>query len=279
MVGDLAGFAAATYRRGVPVIQCPTTLLAMVDASVGGKTGVNLDLGTSEAPDLKKNAVGAFHQPSLVLADTDSLGSLAPRHLRAGLAECIKHGMIAADAGDPGLLAWIGKNLNGLLGLDRALVTELVTRNVAVKARIVAGDEREENSSGGRAILNLGHTFGHAIETLPGLSPDRNMANAPLLHGEAVALGLVAAAACSAKLGLCPLGLLDQVGDLLTRAGLPTKVAGLPSDEAIITLMGHDKKAMGGAMRLVLPVGGGRAMVVANPAREGVAAGLAAIRG
>jgi 3-dehydroquinate synthetase len=279
VVGDLAGFAAASYRRGVPVIQCPTTLLAMVDASVGGKTGVNLDLGTAEAPDLKKNAVGAFHQPSLVLADTDSLGSLAPRHLRAGLAECIKHGLIGADAGDPGLLEWTGKNLEKVVGLDRGLVTELVTRNVAVKARIVAGDEREEASSGGRALLNLGHTFGHAIETLPGLVHNRNPANVQLLHGEAVGLGLVAAAVCSAKLGLCPLELVDQVRDLLARAGLPTKVTGLPSDEVLLTLMGHDKKAVGGAMRLVLPVGGGRAKVVANPAREAVVAGLAAIRG
>jgi 3-dehydroquinate synthetase len=292
VVGDLAGFAAASYRRGVPVIQCPTTLLAMVDASVGGKTGVNLDLGTAEAPDLKKNAVGAFHQPSLVLVDTDSLGSLAPRHLRAGLAECIKHGLIAADAGDPGLLEWTGANLERLLGLDQGLVTELVTRNVAVKARIVVGDEREEASSGGRALLNLGHTFGHAIETLARLSfegpgrvyregtgPGGDRRATLLLHGEAVGLGLVAAATCSAKLGLCPMGLVEQVRDLLTRAGLPTTVVGLPSDEAIITLMGHDKKAMGGVMRLVLPVGGGRAKVVANPALGAVVAGLAAIRG
>jgi 3-dehydroquinate synthetase len=197
IIGDLAGFAAAIYRRGVPVVQCPTTLLSMVDASVGGKTGVNLAVG--EGPgSLKKNMVGAFHQPRLVAADVDTLTSLADRPFRAGLAECIKHGMIAGDWGDPGLLDWTIQAIPAALARDSATLTELVMRNVAVKAAVVGRDEREEAPQGGRALLNLGHTFAHAIETLPSLSPDGDLNKAPLQHGEAVALGLVAAARCAA---------------------------------------------------------------------------------
>lgn len=276
VVGDMAGFAASVYCRGIPVIQCPTTLLAMVDASVGGKTGVNLEL---PGYGLLKNYLGTFWQPAAVVADVEVLRSLPRRELSAGLAECIKHGLMGSDVEDPDLLDWTQANMGRVFDLDMAVIEELVTRNVSAKARIVSSDELEKDTSGGRALLNLGHTFGHAIETLPGLSPNQNRGNVQLLHGEAVGLGLVAAAVCSSKLGLCPVGLVDQVRDLLARAGLPTKVAGLPSDEVLLTLMGHDKKAVGGAMRLVLPVGGGRAKVVANPARDAVVAGLAAIRG
>ncbi|MCA9311220.1 MAG: iron-containing alcohol dehydrogenase, partial [Phycisphaerales bacterium] len=157
IVGDVTGFVAASYRRGVPFIQCPTTLLAMVDASVGGKTGVNLVIGGA----LRKNMVGAFWQPRTVLADIATLASLPERERRAGLAECLKHGLICA-ATDPALFDWTVAHADAIARLDAPALTELVTRNVAVKAAVVAGDEREEASSGGRALLNLGHTFGHA---------------------------------------------------------------------------------------------------------------------
>jgi 3-dehydroquinate synthase len=278
IVGDVAGFAAAVYRRGIPVVQCPTTLLAMVDASVGGKTGINLDL---PGAGLMKNMVGSFWQPVAVIADIEVLRSLPAREFRAGLAECIKHGLISAHADEPGLLDWTAASLDRFAALEPSALSELVHRNVSFKARIVQGDEREEapDQEGGRALLNLGHTFGHAIETLPNLSPDQDPSHAPLLHGEAVALGLVAATACSASLGLCPTTLLDEVRAILTRAGLPTRVAGLPPDDALITIMGHDKKARGGSMRLVLPLGGGRARVVSDPPRDAIAAGIAAMRG
>lgn len=257
IVGDVAGFAAASYRRGVPVIQCPTTLLAMVDASVGGKTGVNLEASGS----LKKNLVGAFHQPSLVVADVESLHSLPDRHFRAGLAECIKHGMISAGDGalkaDPGLFTWTASNLRAILARDPAVLTELITRNVRVKAAVVGTDEREElpSEQGGRALLNLGHTFGHAIETIPHLSPDGTPEHAPLHHGEAVAVGLVAAAHCSLGAGLCNDGLVKQVEAAMAAAGLPTRLAGLPPSDRLLELMSHDKKVVGGKLRLVLPVG------------------------
>jgi 3-dehydroquinate synthase len=277
MVGDLAGFAAAIYRRGIPVVQCPTTLLAMVDASVGGKTGINLDL---PGPGLMKNMVGSFWQPVAVIADIEVLHSLPPRDFRAGLAECIKHGLIGSHADEPGLLDWTATSLDRITAQEPETLSELVQRNVALKARIVEGDEREEapDEAGGRALLNLGHTFGHAIETLPNLTPDGDPAHAPLLHGEAVALGLVAASACSASLGLCSQDLVDEVRNTLKRAGLPTQVARLPPDDDLATLMAHDKKARAGSMRLVLPLDGRRAQVVTDPPRQAISAGFAAIR-
>ncbi len=274
IVGDIAGFAAAVYRRGVPVIQCPTTLLAMVDASVGGKTGVNLAVAGS----LRKNMVGSFWQPRIVVADVASLRSLGDRQFRAGLAECLKHGMIAGEI-DPALADWTAASLPRLHCRDEAAIAELVERNVRIKAAIVAGDEREESTgAGGRASLNLGHTFAHAIETIPHLSPDDDPANAPLLHGEAVALGLVAASACSETLGMAGAGFTDRVRRLVADAGLPVAVADLPGDDALLAAMLHDKKVAGGRLRLVLPIGPGRAEVVDDPPVAAVRAGLDAIR-
>lgn len=277
IVGDVSGFAAASYRRGVPVVQCPTTLLSMVDASVGGKTGVNLR--TSDGS-LKKNLVGAFHQPRLVVADVSLLSSLPDRQFRAGLAECVKHALLSSEFGDPSLLGWIEARASAILARDNAILTELVARNVAIKARVVAGDEREEaeSAAGGRALLNLGHTFGHAIETLPDLSPTGNAGDAPLHHGEAVALGTMAALDAAARLKLASAALRDRVGALLSRLGLPTKVKGLPSGERVLELMSHDKKVLGGVLRLVLPCDGGTCKVVDNPGRPIVLAAIDSIR-
>jgi 3-dehydroquinate synthetase len=282
IIGDLAGFAAASYRRGVPVIQCPTTLLSMVDASVGGKTGVNLNAGGS----LKKNLVGAFHQPSLVAIDVDSLSSLPDRHLRSGLAECIKHGMISAGDGalktDPDLFSWTSTNMRALLTRDAAKLTELITRNVRVKTAVVGTDEREElpPEQGGRALLNLGHTFGHAIETIPNLSPDGSSVNAPLHHGEAVAIGLLAAAHCSHAAGLCTLEIPKALEAVIHAAGLPTRLANLPGTDELIALMSHDKKVVGGKLRLVLPIGPtpGTSIVVEDATPDHIAAGWQAVR-
>ena len=274
IVGDVAGFVGASYRRGVPVIQCPTTLLAMVDASVGGKTGVNLSVDGA----LLKNMAGAFWQPRLVLADITSLRSLGDRQFRAGLAECVKHGMIARDA-DPALLGWIESCLPSLQCRDEPTLVEFVARNVAVKARIVAGDEREESvGAGGRALLNLGHTFAHAIETIDHLSPDDDPAKAPLLHGEAVALGLIASCAAAAACGLVDAVFVDRIGAILADAGLPTEVAGLPGDEDILASMRHDKKVTGGRVRLALPIGEGAARIEEGAGDEAVTAGITAIR-
>lgn len=283
IVGDVAGFAASVYRRGVPVVQCPTTLLSMVDASVGGKTGVNLSTGTSgvEGASIKKNLVGAFHQPTAVVADIGTLRSLPARHFRSGLAECIKHGMIGAIAGDPGLFDWIDANLDAILAQDSRTLIELVSRNVKIKAAIVAGDEREESESaaGGRALLNLGHTFGHAFEPIATLSPDGNPANTPLQHGEAVALGLLAAARCSEMLGEGSASLKSDTLELLmSRAKLPTRVAGLPPTESIVASMMHDKKVQGGKLRLVLPNKGFSARVVDDPAMAPVRNAIDSLR-
>jgi len=272
ILGDLAGFAAATYRRGVPIVQCPTTLLSMVDASVGGKTGVNL----AAAGGLKKNLVGAFHQPRLVLADIEALSSLPDRAFRAGLAECVKHGMIAGDWADPGLLDWTAASLGAILNRDASALVTLVYRNVTLKAAVVGRDEREEAVWDlGRAVLNLGHTFAHAIETLPGVVPVGQ--NPPIQHGEAVALGLLAASRCAAHMGLCGPEVERQTRDILDRAALPT-VAGLPPVRDIAAAMAHDKKSTGGHLRVVLPTGPGRVRVVADPPEAAIASGLGAIR-
>ncbi|MBL8759681.1 MAG: 3-dehydroquinate synthase [Phycisphaerae bacterium] len=277
IVGDVAGFAAATYRRGVPVIQCPTTLLSMVDASVGGKTGVNL-----RTPDgsLKKNLVGAFHQPRLVVADISLLSSLPDRQLRAGMAECVKHALLSGQFGDPTLLPWIESSAPAILSRDSGTLAELVSRNVAIKARVVAGDEREEAESivGGRALLNLGHTFGHAIETLPNLSPTGQPTDAPLHHGEAVALGIMAALETAVSYRVASPSLRDRVGSLLSRLGLPTKVRGLPPSDRVLELMGHDKKVQGGVLRLVLPHDGGVCIVKDNPSLAIVLGAIDSIR-
>lgn len=281
IVGDVAGFVAASYRRGVPVVQCPTTLLAMVDASVGGKTGVNLQVRDNEGDRLFKNLVGAFHQPSCVIADVGVLGSLSARHLRAGFAECIKHAMISESVSGTDLMAWLETNLDDALRAEPGVLSELVRRNVAIKADAVVGDERETapSAAGGRALLNLGHTFGHAIETLPDITPDASdPALAPLHHGEAVALGLIAACACARSLGMVDDAWVLRVRGLIERVGLPSVVQGLPSDDELIARMGHDKKVRAGVLRLVLPEGAGRCRVVENPDRSAIGAGLEAIR-
>jgi 3-dehydroquinate synthetase len=282
IVGDLAGFVAASYRRGVPVVQCPTTLLSMVDASVGGKTGVNLSVQTDSGARLLKNMAGAFHQPIAVAADTTALASLPPRVFAAGLAECVKHALLSAGLGtDPGLLSWTETRADLLDTRDDAALAELIARNVAVKAAVVAGDERElaPSAEGGRALLNLGHTFAHAIETLPGLSPvAADPSLAPLQHGEAVAIGLVAACATAAEMGLASADLESRVATLLARLGLPVRVAGLPGDDALLDAMRHDKKVLSGTLRLVLPVGPGACRVVEDPPLSAVRAGWDAVR-
>ncbi|VAX41341.1 3-dehydroquinate synthase [hydrothermal vent metagenome] len=279
ITGDLAGFAAATYRRGVPVIQCPTTLLSMVDASVGGKTGVNLKIEGS----LQKNMAGAFHQPSLVLADIATLATLPDRHFRAGLAECIKHGLLDgctgnACTGDATHLDWLTDNLDAILARHTESLLELIARSVTFKAAIVAGDEHELATTGpSRALLNLGHTFAHAIETLPSLSPTSNPTDAPLLHGEAVALGLVAAFATSAHLGMIPAETVERVRAILIRCALPTSVAGLPDAAHLLARMGADKKTASGRLRLILPTPGCAAELIADPPRAAIQAGWLAV--
>ncbi len=277
IAGDVAGFVAATYRRGIRVVQAPTTLLAMVDASVGGKTGVNLGVaGAGGDARLLKNFVGSFHQPSIVLADVATLGSLEPRVLRCGLAECIKHAMIA---GDEDLFAWTEGAIDSALSGDERVLAELVERNVAIKARVVAGDERESDPSGGRALLNLGHTFGHAIETIPTLSPEESDPGlAPLMHGEAVALGLVAAADLAVSLGRMSGAQRDRAVALIAQAGLPTAVAGLPGAEEVVARMRDDKKTLGGRVRLIVPDGLGRAGVVEGVGDAEIARAVDAIR-
>lgn len=277
ITGDLAGFAAATYRRGVPVVQCPTTLLAMVDASVGGKTGVNLDAAGS----LQKNMVGAFHQPSLVVADIDALTTLPEREFRAGLAECIKHGLIDNRPADtaPPHLEWIDSSLDNILRRDPDTLLELIERSVAFKASVVRDDERETAGlNGGRALLNLGHTFAHAIETLHHLSPTHDPADAPLLHGEAVGLGLIAAASTAVATGDAPAALTDTITSLLRRCALPTAIAGLPEGGTLLALMGADKKASGGRLRLIIPTGFLGARIASDVDPAAINAGWDAIR-
>ena len=230
VVGDTAGFVAATYLRGVPFIQCPTTLLAMVDASVGGKVGVNLPQG--------KNLVGAFYQPLLVVIDTDTLGTLPPRELRCGLAECVKHGVIR----DADLFAWIEDKLDAILNLDPDALVELVRRNVAIKAAVVMEDEKE---TGVRAHLNFGHTFGHAIES--------TQAYGGYHHGEAVALGMVAATGLAVDAGRCDADLLERLVRLLDRIGLATSARNLAPPAQLLDAMRVDKKVADGRIRLVLP--------------------------
>jgi 3-dehydroquinate synthetase len=277
VVGDAAGFAAACYRRGVPVVQCPTTLLSMVDASVGGKTGVNVRVGDS----LKKNMAGAFHQPVLVLCDVAALESLPAREVRSGLAECVKHAMIGADFGDAGLWGFTRSAIDGVLGLDAATLVDLVSRNVAVKAACVAGDERETLATsaphGGRMALNAGHTVGHAVETLPGLSHGEPP-TCGLSHGEAVGLGLLAEARLAVTLGLLDAQAADDLRGLLRCAGLPAAVRGLPESSHIVALMGDDKKVAGGRLRLSLPSRGNRCLLVEDPPRDALAAAIDSLR-
>jgi 3-dehydroquinate synthase len=273
ITGDLAGFAAAIYRRGIGFIQCPTTLLSMVDASVGGKTGANLVVEQS----LKKNMVGAFHQPSAVLVDLAALDSLPDRELCAGLAECLKHGMIGSQVGEPELWEWTRTVVAAARLRDENVLKQLIGRNIRLKASVVVADERETapDDVGGRALLNLGHTFGHVIETLPGV---RAGSSVGLLHGEAVGLGLLAATA-AAEVQFPTLGPdLSQVREAVSAAGLPTAISGIPDNAVLEELMLHDKKSAGGQLRVIFPLKGGRARVVSSPAVRAIGAGWDAIR-
>lgn len=231
VIGDMCGYAAATYQRGIPFIQVPTTLLSQVDSSVGGKTGINHPRG--------KNMIGAFWQPKLVIADTDTLTTLPPRELSAGLAEVIKYGLIR----DYAFFEWLESNMDRLVGCDSEALTYAIERSCANKAEVVAGDERETAKEGGRALLNLGHTFGHAIETALGYGS--------WLHGEAVGVGMLMAAQLSARLGWLAANEVQRITDLLVRAKLPIKAPALGA-EKFLDLMGHDKKNIGGRLRLVL---------------------------
>jgi shikimate kinase/3-dehydroquinate synthase len=228
VIGDMTGYAAATYLRGVPFIQIPTTLLAQVDSSVGGKTGINHPLG--------KNMIGAFHQPQLVLADTDTLNTLPDNELAAGLAEVIKYGLIR----DLPFLEWLEHNMDKLLARDTGALQYAIARSCKNKAEVVAADERE---SGERALLNLGHTFGHAIESGVGYGN--------WLHGEGVAAGTIMAADLSQRLGWINEQDVVRIRKLFEQAGLPVIAPDL-GVEKYLELMGLDKKVEGGKMRFVL---------------------------
>ncbi len=275
IVGDVAGFVAATYRRGVAFINRPTTLLAMVDASIGGKTGVNL---TDESGRLLKNMVGSFHQPAIVIADLDTLTTLPARVFRAGLGECVKHALLGPVHHQPDALAWLERVAEDLR--EPRTLRELVERSVRLKAAVVAGDEREDpHAPDGRAALNLGHTYAHAMETIAGLRIRSDGAEATgLMHGEAVALGLVAACRASALAGLAESALERRVRVLLERLGLPDAVAGLPDDDELVARMGADKKVVAGRQRLVLPLPEGGARVVEGVNAQIVRGGWAAVR-
>ncbi len=241
VIGDLTGFAAACYQRGVPFLQLPTTLLAQVDSSVGGKTGVNHALG--------KNMIGAFYQPRAVIIDTDTLNTLPDRELSAGLAEIIKYGLI----GDPEFFTWLESRIDRLLARDPAALSEAIRRSCQNKAAVVAADERE---SGVRAILNLGHSFGHAIET--------GMGYGEWLHGEAVAAGMVMAADLSRRLGWLADQDLARITALIARARLPVRPPAALTAARFHELMSVDKKVQAGRLRLVLLQAIGRAVVTAE---------------
>jgi 3-dehydroquinate synthase len=241
VVGDMTGFAAACYMRGVPFVQVPTTLLAQVDSSVGGKTAINHPAG--------KNMVGAFYQPARVICDLDLLDSLPPREMSAGLAEVIKYGPIA----DPAFLTWIEAHIEALRACDKPALAHAVQRSCEIKACVVGQDERE---AGLRAILNFGHTFGHAIEA--------GLGYGVWLHGEAVGCGMVLAAALSARLGMIEPELVTRLERVIERAGLPTRAPHMPA-QRWLQLMRVDKKAEGGEIRFVLIDGLGRATVRAAP--------------
>lgn len=241
VTGDITGFAAATYQRGVNFIQVPTTLLSQVDSSVGGKTGVNHALG--------KNMIGAFYQPRCVLADTASLQTLPPRELAAGIAEVIKYGLL----GNADFFAWLEQNMPALLNQEPEVVAEAVRICCEEKARIVAADEKE---GGVRALLNLGHTFGHAIETAMGYGN--------WLHGEAVAAGMVMAADLSCRLGWLDLSQAQRCRALIAAAGLPVAPPAEMSAEQFRSLMAVDKKVQDGKLRLILLRCLGQAVIEGN---------------
>jgi 3-dehydroquinate synthase len=255
VVGDISGFAAASYMRGIAFVQVPTTLLAQVDASVGGKTGVNHAQG--------KNLIGAFHQPRAVLADTATLDTLPEREYLAGLAEVVKYGAIR----DESFLAWLEDRATRVLSRDPDTVAGLIERSVRNKAAVVAEDELE---AGPRALLNFGHSFGHAIETLT--------AYERYLHGEAVAIGMVVAARLSEARGLCAAGVAERLAGLLSTFGLPVTVLTDIDARAIIDCLSLDKKALGGKSRLVLLRAPGSAVVDALSTPGQIEAAIEACR-
>ena len=245
VVGDMAGFAAASYMRGVPFVQVPTTLLAQVDSSVGGKTAINHPLG--------KNMIGAFYQPQLVVCDLATLDTLPPRELSAGLAEIIKYGPIA----DMDFMGWLEEHMDSLLARDRTALAHAVRRSCEIKAWVVGQDERE---AGLRAILNFGHTFGHAIEA--------GMGYGVWLHGEGVGAGMVMAAELSQRLGLVTVAFVQRLRALIEKAGLPVRGAILDAQDnagRYLALMRLDKKSQAGAIRFVLIDGPGNAVVREAP--------------
>lgn len=253
--GDVGGFVAASYLRGVPFVQCPTSLLAMVDASVGGKTGVNMPQG--------KNLIGAFWQPDLVVADVSVLSTLPERELRCGLAECIKHGIIR----DASLFDWIVEHAEQIAALETQTLIELVERNVRIKAAVVMADERER---GERAHLNLGHTFAHAIEATAQFGGKYK-------HGEAVSIGTVAAATLAAAEGMCDASVVTRVREAFERVGLPVSGTLAPT-AMLLKVMGHDKKVEGGRLRFVLPTKIGEVTIRDDIAPEAVAAAWDSVR-
>jgi len=240
VVGDLGGYVAASLVRGVPFVQVPTTLLSAVDASVGGKVGVDHATG--------KNLIGAFHQPKLVLTDIATFATLPPREIRCGLAECVKHAVIR----DAGLFDFTAQHASAFLSGDANMLAELVARNVAIKAAVVGEDPFER---GVRALLNFGHTFGHAIETV--------MEYSGILHGEGVSLGMVAAGRMAVELNHLPAADLQKLISLLKTLGLPTHLPTLDAAKAF-NAMFSDKKVKGGKLRFILPTKIGHAQVVEN---------------
>ncbi len=250
VIGDIAGFAAAVFQRGAPFIQIPTTLLAQVDSSVGGKTAINHPLG--------KNMIGAFYQPRAVIADTDTLKTLPDRELSAGIAEIVKYGVIR----DPVFFEWLTAHMNHLIARDPAALTYAIEVSCRNKAAIVARDEREE---GLRALLNFGHTFGHAIES--------GLGYGVWLHGEAVAAGMVIAALVSQHMGLIDAACVARITRLLEQARLPVRGPRLGADR-YLELMGHDKKVENGKIRFILLRGIGKAFVSDAVSREVLAAVL-----
>lgn len=252
VVGDVAGFAAATYQRGVDLVQVPTTLLAQVDSAVGGKTAVNHPGG--------KNLVGAFHQPRAVVADVSVLRTLPRREFAAGLAEVVKYGVIA----DAEFFAWLEANAAALLAQDASALRHAVCRACEIKAEVVAADERE---TGRRAILNFGHTFGHALEAATGYER--------FLHGEAVAIGMTMAMALSVQLGRAELGDAARVDALLTALGLPTQAADMQA-APLRQAMGMDKKVRDGQLRFIVCDGLGACSVTTDVAESAVGAAIAA---
>jgi shikimate kinase/3-dehydroquinate synthase len=240
VIGDLGGFVAAIYQRGIPFLQIPTTLLAMVDSSVGGKTGVNHALG--------KNMIGAFYQPRAVVADLDTLDTLPEREFRSGLAEVIKYGLIS----DPGFFAWLEEHLDAVLAEDSDALSHVIATSCKDKAEVVARDEQE---AGRRAILNFGHTFGHAIEAASGYGH--------YLHGEAVAIGMIMAADLSRRLDLLRESEQQRIYQIVKGAGLPTLCPRLPAEE-YLRYMRVDKKAKGGQIRFILLRGIGAATITGD---------------